>query len=1203
MITLSWWPGKAPVAPRKRTARTAHTDQPANDASHGGTVAPLDNHDGHPVGSRPIPGLRAGWYFRPADRMILHRSTEHGPSLPIGTVPVVLGRITYRMSDRRHTRIAYQIETPEGPRIVSAEEVLDGSWADRVGMRRPTTPDERHAYARILGEDVMSAAEAPALPVKDPQGGIELPNADAQELGYLRTGDPDQQAARDGWRRAMTLANLSARTTLVMSAMFAGPLISSLHGVPAHVLNLEGRGQLGKSTTQRIMCALMGDPSDAYELMGTMNSTGLALPEMLIEARYLPMCREETSSSALSLPELEKLFSRIVAGAKRSRLGQGGKLKQGAGTWHSVFVTSSNESLLRPGQVESLASRLIQISAPFFGTAAACGEAWEIAAQYHGWPLVWAREAGHFTADRVQEWRKLHGEVISRLTTEEAREQGGIPLTLARIVGAWCVGAYMLGEVLGMPELGTRAEEDARAELPRILGDVTETHLTPGQVLWESVAGAIAGEPTAWVLSSQLTAPQTWGEEGFRPPRRVMGYYHQGRVYMYVSALKDVCRAAGIDTPVAGLKELQRLKVLHTQERTKLASKHPSRELREQVPGRVYVFDPRVAEDAFALHETPPATTPDSVAPPADDSATVAAEQRAMAAFTSSPPAPTPSREDPTATVVPPMPTTPPAIVYPPAGERVTDEVWASLAERATGRTGSALRVGVLGAGGQLLLPNAEPVTVPVPKHVDDVPALLAAYGLKTLWVHDSAMQEMGLPTHEDRRNLGAEQERTAQGKGEDDPVRAPGALTPVAHPWAIPGDGSPIARVAPEGLTAWMTLVLEEKGGQERRLTVSLPAYETRFDKSKQPGRGGFGGAPTPEALLDALMVYLLSTVHGTRERPKVVPYYLSPNRTGEDYAGGRGRDDVACQAIRDRAVPPALGIRLCPLLVPQQWHRDLTEQEQAAGWVHRYDKSAAWLAAFGPTKLGIGEPVHGDAGTVYSKAAAGYWRVAEVPGHGADGLPPLHFAEVPEGGFWLTTPSVELLRELYPDWLPRVVESWHWPTSKAALSGMYKLLSTSRSRILAAAEEGRDGARWAKQVNGRIYQSFRGYLGRASGPQPDFATGGDYSADIYYRPDWAHMLISHATANLYRNLAKFAREDGRYPLSVYVDAVTYASDHEDAEQGRPPSMPIGTRGGHWTTEGTAPMGSLLPLLADRDNLHGAHSALDRYLTSSRGE
>lgn len=1211
--------GPASVTPgqRARDGPLVHhqSDQPDQDAGEvppqrQATVTPL-TRDGVAPRTGPIAGCKPGWVLR-ADRMIIHYASKDGPASLIGTVPEVTGRVTYRMSDGRHTRIAYQLDTPQGPRIVSADEILDGTWADRCGRDRPVGPDERHAYARVLSESVRAAPEMPAIPVKDSKGGIMLPGADAQELGYLRTGDPDTEGALTAWQRVMRLAMAADRTTLPLSAMFVGPLVSSLHGVPAHILNLQGTGQEGKSTAQQVACALIGDPSaETAELFGSMNSTGMALPEALIEARYLPMCREETSSSGMALPDLEKLFSRIVAGGKRSRLGKGNKRQEGVGTWHSIFMTSSNESLLRPGQVESLASRLVQLHPPFFADADASAEAIGLALQYYGWPLVWARDAGMLDADHVARWRALHTEIVNRLASEDAQQSGGIPLTLIRIVAAWCVGAYMIGEVLGLPEVGTRCEEDAKRELPRILEDTTETHRTAGQVLWEAVAGAIATEHGSWVSSHVLTHPT----ERDVVPRRVLGYFHDRRVYVYVNTLKDVARQAGIDSTVPGLKEMQKKGVLITTERAKLASKHPTSHLRSRIPGKAYIFDTERAQSAWADREAPPVVLPPDPVSPDDDSATAASEARATLGSASPNHTPVARKVAPagesrgamarrhdvtTPLQTPPRPTHPPR-VYPEAIEDVTDRAFASLVNRAVGRTRAATRFGVLGDG-WLYLPNREPVPVPMPRYAAEVPELAAAYGLKTVWVHASAMAALGLPSHEERRALGTAQERAAQGLTDDAPVKAPGAMNPVAHQWVeLPAEGSRVAEVVPAGVSAWMTLRLADESASDRRLIVAVPAYETRFDKAKQPGRGGFGAAPTPGELLDALMVYLLSTLHGTQERPKVVPYYMSPNHTGEDFAGGRGRTDVVCQAVRDKAVPPAAqGLRIMPLMVPQQWHRQPTEQETAAGWLHRFDKTAAWLAAYGPTKLGIGEPTHGAEGTPYNKGLAGYWRLADVPGKGLDGLPKFDFREVPEGGYWLPTPSVELLRELYPDWTPRVLESWHWETSKAALSGMYKLLSTSRTRIVEAIEAGRPGAKWAKQVHGRIYQSFRGYLDRQE-VRTDRETGRAWDTDIYFRPDWAHMLIAHATANLYRNLAKF-KADGAVPLSVYVDAVTYASDSPDPHSAKPGSMTIGVKGGTWSIEGQAPMTEVAQILSDPQHKTGAHGALDLYL-SEKGE
>ncbi|MGQ4517402.1 hypothetical protein, partial [Streptomyces sp. DW26H14] len=369
-------------------------------------------------------------------------------------------------------------------------------------------------------------------------------------------------------------------------------------------------------------------------------------------------------------------------------------------------------------------------------------------------------------------------------------------------------------------------------------------------------------------------------------------------------------------------------------------------------------------------------------------------------------------------------------------------------------------------------------------------------------YIHEEALAPMGLPTHQERRAMGRDQERAGRGLAADAYVRPPGAQSPVLHQWATPGEDSPIESMRPAALVAWMTLVLADDKARDARLSVAIPAYDDRIKKAKQVRLGGLAGPETPEILLDALMVWTLSTRHGREDSPQVHPYYLSPNRTAEDLAGGRGRTDVLCEAIRGREVPPADRTQMqIPTMVPQKWQKPLTaftDAERAASWIQEYDKTAAWLGAFSNVRLGIGEPTHHTGGRItYSKHFAGYWRIASVPGTvppQRPGLPELVFMEAPEGGYWVATPSMDLLLELWPGWTPQILEAWVWEDSKRALEGFYKKVADSRVYIVAAAEAGRPGAKWAKQVNGSIYQSFRGYLGRTSGPQTDHATGLDY-------------------------------------------------------------------------------------------------------------
>lgn len=524
--------------------------------------------------------------------------------------------------------------------------------------------------------------------------------------------------------------------------------------------------------------------------------------------------------------------------------------------------------------------------------------------------------------------------------------------------------------------------------------------------------------------------------------------------------------------------------------------------------------------------------------------------------------------------------------VFPKAVPAVTDTVFAELVDKARGITISATRFAVLGAeGGQgrLYLPNHEPVRVVLPGNVDDVRVLLAAYELKTLWVHESAAMAMGLPTYEERF-------------GEDiSQYEGPQWATP--HPWATPAEGSDLI-VQGEGLSCWVTLKTNHGQGKHQRLSVALPLYEDRFDRSDEERRGGWGAAATPEILLDALMVYLTASQHGPAARPKVAPYYLSPNHTAKDYAAC-DESNVVSGMIRNRAVAP---VHVMPPILDMQWSRpaeEITEAERAALWLHQFDKNAAWLGAFGGAKLGLGDPVHHPDGYGFDTELAGYWRVADIPGTGLDGLPRFRVLAAGEGGFWLRTPAIDLMRETYKGWEPTVLEAWVWPATSRALYSMYERISIARNRIIHDGEQGHPGARYAKQVVGALYQSFRGYLTRVDGPKKDVKTGGHFAGDIYWRPDWAAMILDLALANTYRNLKKYAAE-GRFPLSLRVDAITLTSDQADPAAAAPASMSLGHGGRQWKAEACVPFAEVLPAI---DNGAKVPKALDAYLTAHTKE
>ncbi|MFF8996191.1 hypothetical protein ACF09H_40985 [Streptomyces sp. NPDC014983] len=1144
--------------------------------------------------------------------MILHRASQQAPALPIGTVPEVLGKITYRDADRRHTKIAYLIETEEGARIVQAHQILDGTWADVVGRDRPVSRDECQAYAKVISVDVREAPEMPSIPVKNKDGGLALPGPDSQDLGYMRTGDPDEDAALVAWRRIAELAMAAPRTTLGLSAFFAAPLTSSLRSIHTHVLVLYGSGQKGKSTLQKVQAGAMGNPTDTYKIFGALNTTAHALPEQLIQARYLPMTREELSSGGLSLKEIQALVSRVLGGARRDRLDQSGGLRSSVGTFRSMLCVSANESLLVPGQPESFASRVIELNEPFFADADSSDEAVALSEQYHGWPLVWAERAGMFTAERIQEWRALHDQITKRLSTADS----GIPFTLARTMSQWVVGGYMLGELLGLPQMGEVAFEDARNELPRVTDAAAVNNVSPGQSVWELVAGAIAMHPAMWLTEHTLT---TESVEAEYKPRDVLGYWYKNsktdrtELHVYGEALKRMGLEAGV-VLAPGLGELKRRGILRVTQPRGFKSKPPTRKLRDRVQDMVYIFDVDAGREAWdpaeekVVHDVAPS--------PADDSPIARAEQaaaeRALALASGGAPAPaggladsrvrdvtSTEEEQVTATmVVPPKPVVAPFVPYPAPVEHVTDPEWEDLAARASNwRTRDAMRIGVLGADG-LYLPNSEPVRgVRRPASVDDVPELMAAYNLKTLYLANDMLDVLDLPAF--------------------DPRKKGGPQAPAACEWGEPGER--IAKMQPEsGVSCWMTITTP--GGE--RLNLAIPAYEGRFDKLGLPGRGGFGGAESAAVMLDALMVYLLSTRHGPEDRPKVIPYYLSPNKTAEDFAGGLDRADVVSPMVRAMArkddhqgdgparfqrwsgpLAEPMGART---MVSPQWARvpDLAEEQDV--WLHKFDRVAAWLPAYNSVVLGIGDPTHHQQGREYDPLKAGMWRVASVPpvrGGIWDSLPTLTFTKAKEGdGYWLFNPDIDLLMEFFPQWVPEVLEAWVWETSKRALTGMYKKLLNMRRYVLRCQEEGRPGARWVKGIHGRLYQSFRGYLGR-NDPRYDHESGDVYERDIYWRPDWAKAIMALANANTLRALHKYATEEGRYPLSLYVDAVTYTSEHADPELAKPKAMRLGTSSGTWSSEGVIPMAAVADRLKTSGDPEGdnAHTVMREYLAEQK--
>ncbi|WP_424712456.1 DUF927 domain-containing protein [Kitasatospora acidiphila] len=1150
--------------------------------------------------------------------MILHRGSKESDPLPIGTVPRVTATVLHLADDGETIRIEYQIvgKRQRRSRIITEDELDRGTWAAKVGQPRPNSADARQAFATVMRQDSEQAPEVQARAYYTEDGDLVVPDAEAQAFGYRTLGGTEEQAVQ-AWTEIGMWAALDPKTALTLGAVFVGPVVDALD-VLAHILNLTGRGQQGKSTALTVAAALLGDVKPRRQkLMRTWNASKQGITQDLRNRGFLPLILDEHSSSGRSVQESSREFSQIVAGAMRAMGTADGSMRDVDGFWHSVLLSSSNDSLKFEGQSEDLASRLMELPAPFFtnawvdangqAVASKAGGAEHVSKRLKrlarsagGWPLEWAVRRGVFRAENLRKLKQLHLELCARY----APRQGGIPDTISELYLAWVVGACLLGEMIDMPEVGKAAEQAAAELVGAAILQAAETNLPDGERLWAAL-DALRIEASAYPPLDKLPAV---AEEGFR---KVRGFTDRenGQWWVINPVVKQAATEAGVDNLTAALRHLDDLGV-HIRGTGKNAQRLLPKSIRYAGLGeRMHCFDTAKAAELFAAEEesaggperpgatefpcgaTPGATPGATQVAPASPPLTWGGATGATGATLSL----TDFSHVGGATPVAPAQTAPAAVgdggavswsrdvtPYPAPVAKVTDPEWAKL-------SGWATSVGVLGAG-LLHLPNCEPVPVVMPGSVDAVPGLMAAYGLRTLYLHAEALAVLGLPADRQARAAlaGAQaQEADADGQPVEQGKRARRAIVgpqePVEHAWATPGLDSPVREAQPAGLVAWSVLVLQDGS----RVNVAVPAYDARIRSGVE--LGGLGGAPDPATMLDALMVHTLSTAYGSAESPKVTPYYRSPNKTAVAVAkAGRIADeDVLCEAIRRSQVPPALR-GVVPTIVKGAWHRDLTEEERGRAWAHKFDKSAAWLGAYSAVRLGIGEPVHAERGRAFDKTVPGYWRVAEVPGAGDPSLPPLQYGQAPEGGFWLRTPGLELLtQDVYPGWEPEVLEAWWWPEQKRALNAMYTRLHTSRTRILAAIEEGRPGGKWAKQINGQLYKSFRGYLERKN-PLLDFETGDLYSGDVFWRPDWAQHLLDLAVANTYRNLLAF-QADGATPMSLYVDAITIASDQEDPELARPASMKPGPTNGGWTTEGSAPMELLLPRLIGDTGMHAA--------------
>lgn len=554
-------------------------------------------------GLDPIPGMKAGWYVNPRTLEILHAPSANAVPLPVCQVPPVVAQITSRATDGRRSAIRYRLH-PAGADhgiIVTEDDVDTGQWADALEWPRPSGKDAVLASAVVIRSQVVGDDAAPVLSstsYRTADGGIVLPDPDAQDLGYLATAGVESDA-REAWRALLDMAAGHGRTALAVGAAFAAPMVCALPGVPAHVLNLTGESQRGKSTTLAVAASTMGaaDAECTEGLTKPWTTSPEGLPGELRSCGLLPAFRNERSALLMPVKDFDRLLSACVVGAGRTVGRYDGQSRQRHGSWNSILLSTSNQPLRHQGQTEDLGVRLYELRAPFW-----CEEvnfrpsrlAQELATGHHGWPLVWARDMGLYGAGSVAWWRSRWTELTTCITTAA----GGVDYTIASVLAAWVMGAEMLehavsGADAGAGPLARAALDAARDHLAPAVADAQEARPDPGLRLWEALSAArTAGAvfPTVEELAKRRGDRQA-----------VSGFLDDGAVWVLADPLRALARGCDTEGELSAVlaEWIEAGIVLPGTGRNRQRLVTPKR-LRPLVGARAYCVDIAAAEARYA---------------------------------------------------------------------------------------------------------------------------------------------------------------------------------------------------------------------------------------------------------------------------------------------------------------------------------------------------------------------------------------------------------------------------------------------------------------------------------------------------------------------------------------------------------------------------------------------------------------------------
>lgn len=154
----------------------------------------------------------------------------------------------------------------------------------------------------------------------------------------------EQRGSLDNWKRILKFFDSPsfAGHQLAIGVGF-GSILMQFTGISGGIVNMVGRSGEGKSTVQKVINSIWGHPTKLMLPAESKSSTYNAKISFINMMNNLPICAEEITNA--SQDEIGSLAYAISQGSEKWRADIKGTVRESAGGWCTIMVSSANNSL------------------------------------------------------------------------------------------------------------------------------------------------------------------------------------------------------------------------------------------------------------------------------------------------------------------------------------------------------------------------------------------------------------------------------------------------------------------------------------------------------------------------------------------------------------------------------------------------------------------------------------------------------------------------------------------------------------------------------------------------------------------------------------------------------------------------------------------------------------------------------------------